>query len=187
MTRPVAPDRIERDGALTWVTIWTRRRIAALRSALSIAAVSTAYDSILARDVPSGSAGSAIAARIAMIASTQTTSIRVKPASPADGAARPTDDVGRCSTSTCLSIRAVGDDVVGAVLARRPVHIGIAPRVDGNDPAFQVRAVPRCDATGTSNQCGEAFRTRRVTPVIEEEQIECTAEAFNLDSCSLDL
>ena len=44
MTRPVAPERIDRAAASTWVATWTCRRSAALRSDFSNAAVATALE-----------------------------------------------------------------------------------------------------------------------------------------------
>src|SRR6185295_13867855 len=180
-TRPVNPERMKRPGASTSVTICTPRRTAALRSALSSEAMSTANDSMRAREVPRGSAGSRIAARMAMIATTQTISSKVKPASPGRASARPTGDVRRGSSATFLSVRAIGEKIIGAVLSRRAVDIGSAPGIGRNNGAFQVRSVPGRDGAGTLHQRREALGGVRVSPGVEEEQIERAAEALDLD------
>src|SRR4051812_365139 len=182
MTRPVAPERITRNGASTSVVICVRLRIAALRSALSMAAVSTAYDSSRAREVPRGRAGITMAARIATIASTHTISSSVKPAS-----ALPTRDVLSSARSSLCSVGAVRKNVVGPVLSRRAVHIRIAPWIGRHLAALQVGPVPRIDAAGTLYQRGETFGAVRIAAGVKEEEVKRAREAFDLDARRLDL
>src|SRR3954463_9341526 len=182
MTRPVAPERMTRNGASTSVVICVRLRIAALRSALSMAAVSTAYDSSRAREVPRGRAGITMAARIATIASTHTISSSVKPAS-----ALPARDVLSSARSSLCSVGAVRKNVVGPVLSRRAVHIRIAPWIGRYLAAFQVGPVPGIDAAGTLYQRGETLGSVRITAGVEEEEVERAREALDLDTGRLDL
>src|SRR3954452_576331 len=182
MTRPVAPERITRSGASTSVVTCVRLRIAALRSALSMAAVSTAYDSRRAREAPRGSAGITMAARIATMASTHTIASSVNPAS-----ALPARDVLSSARSSLCSVGAVRKNVVGPVLSRRAVHIRIAPWIGRPLAALQVGPVPRIDAAGTLHQRGETFGAVRITAGVEEEEVERTREALDLDACGLDL
>src|SRR6266508_1923100 len=141
-TRPLAPERTVRCGASITVATSLRRRIAAVRSALSKAAVSRAYPSSLGREVPSGNAGRAIAARIAIMATTQMISTRVKPACRSARSTGPAGDVARGARATFLPVRAVGDAVIGTVLSRQPVDIGLAPRVAWNDGTLPIRTIP---------------------------------------------
>src|SRR4051794_35809980 len=176
MTRPVAPERITRSGASTSVVICVRLRIAALRSALSMAAVSTAYDSSRAREVPRGSAGITMAARIATIASTQTSSSSVKPAS-----ALPVRDVLPRTRSSFCPVGTVRKNVVGPVLARCAVDVRVAPRIGWHQAAFQIRPIPGVDAAGPLHQRGETFRAVRIAAGVEEKQVERAGEALDLD------
>src|SRR3954471_7827785 len=182
MTRPVAPDRMTRSGASTSVVIWVRLRIAALRSALSMAAVSTAEDSSRAREVPRGSAGITMAARIATIASTHTISSSVKPAS-----ALPARDVLSSARSSLCPVGAVRKNVVSPVLSRRAVHIRVAPRIGRYIAAFQIGPVPRIDAARPLHQRGETLGAVRITAGVEEEEVERARETLDLDACGLDL
>src|SRR5262249_22937009 len=100
---------------------------------------------------------------------------------------RPTDDIGCRSGSTFLAIRTIGHDIVGAVLPRRAVLIGIAPGVVGHDRALQVRSVPRHRAARTLHQRGQAFGARRVAAVVEEIEIERAGEALDLNLGGLGL
>src|SRR5712691_10630339 len=88
-------------------------------------------------------AGRMMAARIAMMATTQTTSRRVKPRCAVRRSLRPADDIGRRARATFLPVRAVGDDVIRSVLARRAIEIGVSPRILGDRAALQIRPVPR--------------------------------------------
>src|SRR5262245_49466955 len=117
-----------------------------------------------------------MAARIATIAITQTSSSSVKPAS-----ALPVRDVLPSARPSFCPVGTVRENVVGPVLPRRAVDIGVAPGVGWHQAALQVRPVPGIDAAGALHQRGEAFRTVRVAAGVEEEQIECAAEAFDLD------
>src|SRR4029077_8551436 len=177
-TRPVAPERTMRCGASTSVMTCTRLRIAALRAALSIAAVSMANDSSRAREVPRGSAGTTIAARIDTIAITQTSSSSVKPSIPLT---LPAGDVLRSACSTFCSIGSIREDVVGPVLPGRAVDVRVAPRVGRHLASFQVRAIPGVDGAGTAHQRGEAFGRVRIAPGVEKKQVERARKALDLD------
>ena len=171
-----------RGAAVDAVATSMRCRIAALRSALSNAAASRAYASSRGREVPSGKAGNAIAARIAMTATTQMISTSVKPACPVEAVSGPAGDVGRSTRTTFLPIRAVGNDVIGTVLSRRPVDIRTAPWVTGDHCAPQIRTIPaRGDVAGALYQRGKAFRARRIAPDVEIEKVERASEALDLD------
>src|SRR5712691_4673364 len=126
-------------------------------------------------------AGRRMAARMARMATMHTTSRRVKPASPGTPSTRPAGDVGCCSGSTFLPVRAVGDAVIGPMLPRRAVEVRISPRIVGDDRALQIRAVPRHGAARALYESGQPFRARRVTSVVEKVQIERAPEAFDLD------
>src|SRR5262249_56807750 len=99
-----------------------------------------------------------MAARMEMMATMQTISRRVKPASPRSESSRPADDIGARSGSTFLAIRSVGHDVVSPVLPRRTIEVGVAPRIVGNDRALQVGSVPRHRTAGALYQGYETFR-----------------------------
>src|SRR5262249_50853108 len=108
----------------------------------------------------------------ATIARTQTISMSVNPSSPRTRSAFPSCDIGRCTGPAFLSVGAIRDDVVGPVLARQAVDVGVAPWVGGDDVAFQIGAVPCRDIAGTLHQCGEALRTRRIAAGVEEVEVE---------------
>src|SRR5436190_247866 len=182
MTRPVAPERMMRVGASTSVAICVRLRIAELRSALSMAAVSTAYDSSRAREVPRGSAGITMAARIATIASTQTSSSSVNPSS-----ALPARNVLPSARSSFCPVRTVRHDIVGPVLPRRAIDVRVAPRIGRHLAALQVRPVPGIDGPGALHQRREAFRAVRIAAGVEEKQIKRARKALDLDSRCLGL
>src|SRR4051812_39835029 len=182
MTRPVAPDRMTRVGASTSVAIGVRLRIAELRSALSIAAVWMAYDSSRAREVPRGSAGITIAARIATIASTQTISSSVKPSS-----ALPARNVQPRARSSFCPVGTIRENVVGPMLPWRAVDVRVAPGVRWHLSALEVRPVPGIDVAGALHQCGQTFGAVRISAGIEEEQVKRASEAFDLDARRLGL
>src|SRR5262245_44194238 len=83
-----------------------------------------------------------ITARIATMARTHTTSMSVNPASAGSPSLCPAGDIGCCTGAAFLSIRAIGQDVVRSVLARRAIKVWPSPWVFGNDVAFQIRSVP---------------------------------------------
>src|SRR4029079_3974986 len=118
-----------------------------------------------------------MAARIATIAITHTISSSVKPSS-----ALPARDVLPRTRSPFCAVRAVRKYIVGAVLPRRTVHIRVAPRIGRHHAALEVRTVPRIDAAWPRHQRGEAFRAVRIPAGIEEEQVERTREALDLDA-----
>src|SRR5262245_11456135 len=122
--------------------------MAALRSSVTSEATCTAYASSLAREVARGMAGSRIAARSPMIARTQTISSRTTPHSAEprlDASARPALNVRRRAGATLLAVRAVRDDVIGAVLAWRSVDVSVPPGIIGNEARAQIRPVPGID------------------------------------------
>src|SRR5262249_10946547 len=127
------------------------------------------------------SAGRITAASSAMMATTQTISSRVKPACAAKRSARPADDVGRRTGSTFLPIGSVADDVISAVLAGRPVDVGLTPGIVGDEAALEIRSVPGLRPAGTLRQRGEPFRTRRIPSGVEIIEIERAAEALDLN------
>src|SRR3984957_14226307 len=178
--RGLDPDRIARPS--TWVGTARRVRIAAVRSLLSSAAVSIAYASSRGREVARGKRGSNTAASIAMIAITQTVSISVKPSCVSCGLfIRRGRYVGRGPASTFDAVGAVGGDLVGAVLAGRTVDVGLAPRIVRQLAALEIRAVPCGEPAGRLDECGQAFRRRRITTGVEIEQLERAGEALDLD------
>src|SRR6185436_16091985 len=123
-----------------------------------------------------------MAARIATMATTATTSISVKPSVAPVPSALPARDVLCRACSTFRPIRAVGKEIVGpAFLSGRTIDVSIAPGIGRNLAALQVRAVPGRDVAGPAHQRRQSFRAARVAPGIEEEQVERAAEAFDLD------
>src|SRR3954452_9606728 len=97
-------------------------------------------------------AGRITAVIIAMIASTQITSRRVKPSSPRPQSTLPIGDVSRRTGPPFDSIGAVGHDVVGPMLPGHTIDVGIAPGIGWDDSAFQIRTVPRQVIAGTLHQ-----------------------------------
>src|SRR5215831_3623968 len=95
--------------------------------------------------------GSSTAAIKAMIASTQTISIRVKPL---------------CADSLifCIFLQALERNIRGEPAA-----------------AFQIRSVPGGDTRRLPHQCGQSFRARGKATGIEEVQIERARKALQLD------
>src|SRR5438876_7005158 len=128
-----------------------------------------------------------MAASIATIATTQTISMRVKPSSPRTRSALPACDVRGSPGAALLSVGAVRDDVVGAVLARQAVDVGIAPWVGRDDVSFQIGPVPGHGIAGTLHQGRQALRTRRIAAGVEEVEVERAGKARDLDSCRLGL
>src|SRR5580704_991567 len=127
------PDRITRLLGSTKVATPIPRRIAALRSSLSRAAVCKAYPCKRDWVVWRGTNGSRMAASIATSASTHTISSSVKPRSEVlfvlgidQVLAR---NVGGQAASAFLAIRAIGDDFVRSVFARRAVDVRMIPGV----------------------------------------------------------
>src|SRR6185295_6681744 len=127
-----------------------------------------------------GSAGTTMAARIATIATTQTTSSKVNPSVPLPSAL-PARDVLPGAGATFCSIRTIGKDVVCAVLPRRAIDIRVAPGIGRDGAAFQVGSVPGRDVAGAAHQGGQALRAVRIAAGVEKEQVERAGEAFDLD------
>src|ERR1700730_5010725 len=103
-----------------------------------------------------------MAARIATMATTQTTSSRVNPPSRSPRSVRPAGDIGCRTRSTLLPVGPIGDDVVGAMLSRRPVHIGLPPGIVGPPRALQIGAVPRLRCARTLHQGGKTLGARGI-------------------------
>src|SRR5258707_772412 len=123
-----------------------------------------------------------MAAMIARIATMQTTSIKVKPASASlSVSADPARDIGRRACSTFLPIRTVGDHVVVAVLAGRAIEVRLAPGIGGHHTALQVWPVPSPAGAAFLHQRGQALRGRRIAAVVEKIQIERAGKALDLD------
>src|ERR1044072_1106491 len=96
-----------------------------------------------------------MAARIATMATTATTSISVKP-SVAPPSALPVRDVLCRACSTFRSIRAIGKEIVGpAFLSGRTIDVSVAPRIGRNLAALQIRAIPGRDVAGPAHQRGD--------------------------------
>src|SRR5438034_3670166 len=97
-----------------------------------------------------------------MIARTQTISSKVKPRWPASfilGARLGTEhDVRSGAGSALLAVRTVGQDVVGAALARSAIQIGAVPGVIGHGAALQVRAIPRRQSRRPARQRAQSLR-----------------------------
>src|SRR5438067_1688748 len=99
-----------------------------------------------------------IAANIAMIATTQTISMNVKPSSRRTRSALPACDVGGIAGAALLSIRPVRDEIISPVLPRQSVDVRIAPRIGGNQVALQVGSIPGHGIARPLHQGGEALR-----------------------------
>src|SRR5215831_21046055 len=128
-----------------------------------------------------------MAANKPMIASTQTISSRTTPSSAVTKSARPALNVRRRAGAALLAVRAVRDDVIGAVLAWRSVDVSVPPGIIGNEARAQIRPVPGIDAAGALRQGGETFARGRIAAGIEIEQVERAREALHLDAGGLDL
>src|SRR5262245_42934500 len=135
--------------------------------------------------------GSSTAASNAMMASTHTISSRVKPrcvTSFISGGCRLFEgNVGGIAAATLLAIGAIGDDVIRAMLAGRPIDVGVIPGIFRNIAALQVRPIPRGNAGRPLYQRGKSLRARRKSSGIEIKQVERAGEALQLDARGLDL
>src|SRR5262249_10697407 len=116
----------------------------------------------------------------AMMASAHTTSMSVKPPSPAPRSARPAGDVGGRAGAAFGIVGAVGDDVIGAVLSGRTVDVGLAPRIVRHRSALEIGTVPGLDVAGRAHQRHQPFRRGRITAGVEVEQIERARETLDL-------
>src|SRR5262245_16652590 len=113
-----------------------------------------------------------MAASIARIASVQTTSSRLNPASRVlSGLSRRGDDVGSHTTAPFLPVRAIGNDVVAALRSGCAIDIGTTPRVIGHSRAPQIRSIPPGTA-GALHQRAQAFRIRGKLPSVQKIQIK---------------
>src|SRR5262249_54743251 len=101
--------------------------------------------------------------------------------------ARPALNVRGRAGAALLAVRAVRDDVIGAVLAWRSVDVSVPPGIIGNEARAQIRPVPGIDAAGALRQGGETFARARVAAGIEIKQVERAREALDLDARGLDL
>src|SRR5581483_6590080 len=70
-------------------------------------------------------------------------------------------DIGGQSAAAFLAVGAVGNDFIGAVLARRAIDVGMVPGVVRQGVALEVRAVPGADARGARHQRAKALRGGR--------------------------
>src|SRR5579871_329976 len=126
----------------------------------------------------------------AMIASTQTISSKVKPCFGESLIFRGQmfeRDVGRYPTAAFLAIRSVGDDVIGAVVARGAVDVGMIPGIVGNIAALEIRSIPGSHTRCRTDQGRQSFRGRGKAPGVEIIKVERTLEALQLDPGGLDL
>src|SRR5437879_3304097 len=98
-----------------------------------------------------------MAASRPMIASTATISSRTTPRSELIRSARPALNVRRRAGAALLAVRAVRNDVIGAVLAWRSVDVRMPPWIVGNEAGAQIRSVPAVDAAGALGQGSETF------------------------------
>src|SRR5580692_1557704 len=100
--------------------------------------------------------GSSTAAIMAISASTHTISNRVKPRSETlfiSCAGQVFDrDIGRDTASAFLTVRTVGDDVIGPSVARRAIHIRMVPGIVRQAAALQIGSVPGRHAGRTLHQ-----------------------------------
>src|SRR5579871_6312698 len=131
--------------------------------------------------------GSRMAASSPMIASTQTISSRTSPLSAVNASVRPALNVRRRAGAALLTIRAIRDDVIRSMLARRPVDVRMPPRIVRDRASAQVRPIPAVDAARAGRQRDKAFTGGRIASGIEIEEVERAREAFDLDARGLDL
>src|ERR1700683_3719507 len=115
-------------------------------------------------------AGRISAARSATIASTQTISTNVNPASRFVtrlllrlrlGHAL---DLGGIARAAGLSAGAERGDLIRRAFGRRAVDIGVSPRIGGNRSALDIGTVPGRRDGGALHQRGEPLRRRGITP-----------------------
>src|SRR6476659_6565430 len=128
-----------------------------------------------------------MAATSAMMASAHTTSMSVKPPSLALRSARPAGDVGGCAGAAFIAVRAIGHDVISAVLSGRTIDVRLSPRVIRHAAALEIGAVPGRNVAGRADQRHQAFRGGRIAAGVEVEQVERAREALDLDLGGLDL
>ena len=110
-------------------------------------------------DVPRGIAGRTSAARSPMIASTQTTSISVNPASAS--VVRHYRDallIRLCESPTPPA--PLGIDLVRRMIARNLVEIGMTPRIHGHRAGLEVGPVPGERRRRTLDQRSQTFICR---------------------------
>src|SRR5712672_2570628 len=119
------------------------------------------------------------------MATTHTTSSNVKPCS--DPLSCDASDVCCCTGPALLPIGAVGKDVIASALAGYTVDIRSAPRITGNDISLQIGTTPAGRGSGALQKRLQAFRARRISPGIEEIEVERARQALELDSRGLDL
>src|SRR5258708_67383 len=96
-------------------------------------------------------------------------------------------DVGGCSAAALLSVRAIGQNLVGAVLAARAVHIRCIPGIVRHSSALQVGTVPRCHARRLMRQGRQSLGGRRVATGVEIKEIERAGKTLKLNPGGLDL
>src|SRR5262245_53737024 len=123
-----------------------------------------------------------------MIARVQTISRRVNPSSvfePLVIVCR--GNIGGRSGATLLAIRSVRHDCEFAALGRRPIDVGLAPRIVRYTAALEIRTVPSLHRARTLYQRVETFGGRGVPPRVEVQQIECARKAPHLNLRRLDL
>src|SRR5271166_1619471 len=122
-----------------------------------------------------------------MIARTQTTSIRVNPASRlmARLLRRALDLCG--AKRSRLAARSSRSDFIGRVISRRPILVRSAPGVGGHRRRFEIGPVPGQGIRRPLHERRKTLRGGRIAAIIEIEQVERRREAFDLNSRRLDL
>src|SRR5687768_3821492 len=153
-----------------------RWRSAELRSERSSAAISCAVVPSSAGPGPRATRGNTIPATRPRMASARTSSKSAKPAS----ACLFVGDVARIVGAPLPAVGAQRDDLIGRLVARDTIFVGVPPGVQRQRILLQVRPVPVLDAGFTGDQHVEALRLRRVAAGVEVEQIERRGERIDL-------
>src|SRR5262245_35991121 len=126
--------------------------------------------------------GNTIAASIATIATTQTTSKSVNPASaPARRSVPRRGDIGGRAATSLLPVRAERSDFISTTFSWQLVDIAIAPRIIWHSATFEIGPVPCPQTSDRTDQRIEAFGARRISPSVQIEQVEGAREALDLD------
>src|SRR5262245_52795831 len=124
---------------------------------------------------------------MAMMATTQTTSRRLKPSSVPTPSPGPAGDIRRRSCATFLSVRSARNDVIGTVLTWGAIGIRLAPWIVGDAATFQIGTVPRGEAAAALHQHTQTLRAQRISPGVKVEEVKCARKALDLDLGGFDL
>src|SRR5215469_8450177 len=156
------------------------RAKARLRASRKPAAISLAAARSAARSVAPGSIGRAAASTSARMPRTTNSSMSVNPA--VSGAGSPIGDILIFPGAAGSIVGAQGVEVVFAVLARYPVDIGVAPRIDRNLLLLQIGSAPTRHAARRLDKGLQAFLLGRIVAHIEPVEIERPGDILDLDT-----